>query len=122
METTRYWRNFLLVARHGSLSRVADEIEIAQPILSRQISRLEQIYGVRLFERHGRGMRLTAAGELLRRRADEISFQVSLIPKELSASPDRPSGAVSIALPPSMISVLSAPVIRAVNARYPPFD
>ena len=73
MESIRYWRNFLRVAQHGSLSGVADEIGIAQPILSRQISRLEQTYGVRLFERHGRGMRLTPAGEILRRRAEELA-------------------------------------------------
>jgi DNA-binding transcriptional LysR family regulator len=45
----RHWRNFLKVAQAGSLSRVADEIGVAQPVLSRQIRELEEELGAALF-------------------------------------------------------------------------
>jgi LysR family nitrogen assimilation transcriptional regulator len=51
----RELRNFMRVARAGSVSRAAEELRLAQPALSRQISKLERELGVSLFARHGRG-------------------------------------------------------------------
>jgi LysR family nitrogen assimilation transcriptional regulator len=64
-------------------------------------------------------MRLTPAGEVLRKRADELIRQISLIPEELSADTHQPAGLVALALPPSMISVLSAPLIKQISSRFP---
>jgi DNA-binding transcriptional LysR family regulator len=51
--------------------RAAHRLHIALPALSSQIEKLEQELGVRLFERVGRGVRLTEAGQL-RRRAEML--------------------------------------------------
>ena len=74
-------RNFMRVAHSGSVSQAAQDLRLAQPALSRQIRKLEHELGVPLFSRHGRGMRLSAAGarllerererEALRRRAQD---------------------------------------------------
>ena len=64
------------VARSGSIQKAARELNIAASAIDRQILLLERELGVELFERQPRGMRLTAAGDVLvtlarRWRADE---------------------------------------------------
>src|SRR5260221_7214866 len=55
----------LQVADFGSFSKAATVLGIAQPALGRQIQKLEEECGVRLFYRHGRGVSPTPAGETL---------------------------------------------------------
>src|ERR1051325_5542801 len=58
-------RSFVAVARGGNFTRAADELHLAQPSLSRQISSLERDLGVELFHRSRGGSTLTAQGEAL---------------------------------------------------------
>ncbi|GAB3284449.1 LysR family transcriptional regulator [Kineosporia babensis] len=70
---------FLAVAEYGSFTRAAAALTIAQPSLSHAIGLLERELGSTLFERLGRGVRLTAAGQalLLPARRTLRSFQVA---------------------------------------------
>lgn len=61
----RHLEHFLAVAERGSFTGAAAALNIAQPSLSHSISTLERELGSRLFERLGRGVRLTTAGEAL---------------------------------------------------------
>ncbi|MBO8126459.1 MAG: LysR family transcriptional regulator [Firmicutes bacterium] len=65
-------RTFLTVARKGSFSAAARELHLSQPAVSMQIQQLESQYGVRLFDRLDRRIRLTPAGLLLQKYAREI--------------------------------------------------
>lgn len=58
-------RSFLAIARAGTLRQAAENLDISQPALSKQLRRLEQTLGQALFRRHGRGMAPTAAGQSL---------------------------------------------------------
>ena len=58
----RQLESFLAVAEAGSFTRASSRLSIAQPSLSYSIRALERELGATLFERHGRGVRLTAAG------------------------------------------------------------
>jgi DNA-binding transcriptional LysR family regulator len=58
----RHLRYLVAIADEGSFSRAALRLHVAQQALSRQIADLEHEIGVRLFERHARGARLTPRG------------------------------------------------------------
>lgn len=59
----RLLRYFAVVAEELSLRRAAERLCMAQPPLSRHMSRLEELLGVALFVRHSRGLTLTDDGE-----------------------------------------------------------
>ncbi|WP_026911666.1 LysR family transcriptional regulator [Patulibacter minatonensis] len=61
----RKLRYFAAVAEHRHFGRAAEQLHIAQPVLSRQVRALEQELGCTLLERTTRSVRLTAAGEQL---------------------------------------------------------
>ncbi len=63
---------FWMVAREGTVARAAVQLRLAQPTLSGQIRALEGALGEKLFERAGRGLRLTEMGRVVFRYADEI--------------------------------------------------
>jgi DNA-binding transcriptional LysR family regulator len=65
----RHLRYFVAIAEERSFTRASERLWVAQPGLSTQIRRLESELGVRLFERHSRGVDLTDAGELFLERA-----------------------------------------------------
>src|SRR5262245_47395533 len=56
---------FLNVAAVGSVSRAAERLHLTQPAVTKQVRALEESLGTALIERHGQGIRLTAAGELV---------------------------------------------------------
>lgn len=56
---------FEATARLGNLSRAADELNLTQSAISQRVLKLEAHVGQRLFLRHGHGVKLTGAGELL---------------------------------------------------------
>ena len=54
---------FVTVAKHGTVSKAAQLLNITQPVLSRKIAGLEHELGFKLFERVGRRLVLTPRGE-----------------------------------------------------------
>jgi len=59
-------RSFIQIAESGSMTRAAENLCLTQPAVTQHIQALENEWGVKLFDRHPRGMRLTQAGALLR--------------------------------------------------------
>jgi DNA-binding transcriptional LysR family regulator len=60
-----YLTTFLEIAKQGSFSRAGQKLFRSQPAVSAQIRQLEEEYGQKLFDRAGKSMKLTAAGEVL---------------------------------------------------------
>ena len=63
---------FYLAAKHGSLSAAAEAMFITQPAVTKGIQRLQEHYEIKLFNRFGRKMALTDAGEVLYGIAESI--------------------------------------------------
>src|SRR3954452_21180567 len=72
----RKLRYFVAVAEHRHFGRAAEELFIAQPVLSRQIRALERELGCDLFVRTTRSVQLTPAGEQLRQEAAGVLTSV----------------------------------------------
>ena len=70
--TLRHLRIFLTVCQEGSATAAAEKLYIAQPTVSVALRELEGHYGVTLFDRIGRRLRLTDAGEQMRSYAQHI--------------------------------------------------
>src|SRR6201996_9023070 len=104
----RQLRTFSCVAELGSLSKASDRLRIAQPALSRQIKLLEHELRIELFTRNGRGMLLTAAGQLLLDRTTGLVRQIEQVRDDLQSVGGSPSGRVVLGLVPTVGCILSA--------------
>lgn len=69
---SRLYSGFIAVAELSSVTLAAQRLNLTQSALSRQIKALEASVGLKLFEKAGRGLRLTPAGEALKGRVDAV--------------------------------------------------
>jgi hypothetical protein len=72
----RHLHAFSAVAAAGGIRRSSESLFRASSAVARSVAALEESLEVRLFERKGRGMLLTAAGETVRLRADRIEAEL----------------------------------------------
>ncbi len=112
-------RNFMQVARAGSVSRAAAELRLAQPALSRQIKKLEDELGVSLFTRHGRGVRLSGAGALLLERAETITQLAQQTGREISERRVPAAGRITLGVPPAAGRLLIPPYVARFQRSFP---
>ena len=112
-------RHFMRVAHAGSVSRAAEELRLAQPALSRQIRKLEHELGVALFARHGRGVRLSAAGSLLLERAEAITHLVSQTSEEIRSDRSPMGGRITLGVPPAAGRLLVPPFVERFQKAWP---
>ena len=90
-------RVFREVATQASFRRAAEVLYITQPAVTQQIKALEEELGSRLFDRSGGKVRLTAAGEVLLRRADEAEATLSRAVEEIGSLEGEARGALRVA-------------------------
>lgn len=86
----------ITVARLGSFTKAAQELDLSQPALSRQVMGLERSLGVKLFERVGRAVRLTSGGEELVSRAGPLLEELSRVTSNLSTNNGTSAGRVRL--------------------------
>jgi LysR family nitrogen assimilation transcriptional regulator len=115
----RQLRTFRSVAELGSLSKASDRLRVAQPALSRQIKLLEHELRTELFTRNGRGMLLTAAGQLLLERTTGLVRQIEQVRDDLQSVGGSPSGRVVLGLVPTVSCILSARFARRIIETLP---
>jgi LysR family pca operon transcriptional activator len=65
----RHIETFIEVARQKSIQKAADALHVSQPAVTKTMRELEEGIGVALYQRDGRGIRLTANGEVFLRHA-----------------------------------------------------
>ncbi|WP_051236349.1 LysR family transcriptional regulator [Ottowia thiooxydans] len=115
----RSLRYFATIAQAGSFTQAARDLHIAQPALSQHIRRLEEEIGVPLLVRHPRGVKPTAAGELLLGHARRIVFDVEYALAQARQLASEAVGTVHIGLPQSLGMRISALLFRRTRERFP---
>lgn len=110
---------FIHVAEHGSFSKAALVMGVAQPALSRQVRALETELRETLLLRNGRGVELTEAGRRLLEHGQGILHLVAQARNELAARRDEPVGEIVVAMPPTQARLITLPLIEAFKADCP---
>jgi LysR family nitrogen assimilation transcriptional regulator len=110
---------FVRIAELGSLTNAATTLGVSQPVLSRQIGRLERELGKHLLYRHGRGVRLTDSGKRLLAHGKGILHQVELAKHELDGQQAAPVGRVIVGLPPSLCKHVAVRLVATFRERFP---
>jgi len=77
---------WIVVAKHQSVTKAADELYIRQPTVSIQVKSLQKECGIKLYNTGNRGIELTKAGRLLLKHAKKILLQVKSLESELKIS------------------------------------
>lgn len=109
-------RAFNAVAVEGSFSKAAAALGITQPALTIQVKALEEAYGVRLFDRKGRSIRLTAVGQHLFRLSRRLAGIEEHVRDLLAGSAELRQGTLRLAADgPHIVMGLFAHFM----ARYP---
>ncbi len=115
----RQLKFFVAVAEHGSMTRAAAVLAVAQPVLSRQIRDLEADLGVRLLSRNGHGVVLSEAGIRLLPRAKALVQDAAVAREEALVLRDKPAGTVSVAMAPSAGAILWVPLLTQIQRDFP---
>lgn len=115
----RRLRYFLAVVEHGSFRAAGVALGISQPALTKAIREFEIDMGTTLFERHARGVRLSAAGQSFARRAMVVALEERHARAELAALRDGDSGSLRVGAGPVWACRYLPGVIAPLERRYP---
>lgn len=110
---------FLAVAETRNLTLASERIGLAQPSLSKRLANLEQTLGVKLFERHRRGMDLTEAGQMFYRRARRMDQEFFQAREELAALRDTGLSRLRVGAGPLFSLNFIAPAFAALLKEMP---
>lgn len=111
--------SFVHVARLGSFSAAADHLHISQPAMSKRIQSLESRLGVTLFDRLGKRVSLTPAGELLVGKATAMLDLSKDMERDIGNLAQSVSGRLSMATSHHIGLHRLAPVLQAFTNAYP---
>ena len=107
------------VAETGSFSRAAERCQIAQPSLSQQVLKLEEELGAKLFDRLGRGIRLTESGRAFLPHARAILDQVDVARASVASNSADVRGSVTLGAIPTVAPYLIPRYTAAFTKRFP---
>lgn len=114
------FRTFECAARHLSFARAAEELHVTPAAVSHQVRTLEDYLGVRLFNREGKRLSLTDAGEALL-----PDLRVAFERLESAFDRVRPGPArqtLGVAMPPSFASKWCVPRLDRFRAAHPDIE
>src|SRR5277367_4672414 len=115
----RHLRYFLAVADTLHFTRAAQRLGIAQPPLSQQIKRLEELVGHRLFDRTTRGAELTLAGQLLAERARSTIEKMQDDLEQVRRLGRGEEGTLTVGFSGSVMFTNLPAAIESYRSRYP---
>lgn len=105
--------------RCGSIRQTADALNVSPTAIARQLDKLEHLFGTALVERNPRGIRLTAAGEVLAERSLHIARELSEVEQIIDDLRGLQRGSVSLYVNGAASSAILAPALAEFSERYP---
>lgn len=116
----RQLRYFVTVADNGHMTRAAAQLGIQQPPLSQQIKALEQQLGMKLLQRHPKGVALTDAGRVFLVEARRLLQDFSEMQARMARLAGGQHGLLSVGFTSSAAAHAFTPaVLRACRSRHP---
>ncbi len=106
------------VARHGSMNRAAVELNTVQSNVTARLRTLEDQIGIPLFDRHSRGVTLTAAGQRLLPYATRIA-QLLQEARSAARNDSAPQGRLTIGTLETTAALRLPPILSAYTQSYP---
>lgn len=103
----------------GNITRAAEQLYVAQTALGIQIRNLEDELGVRLLDRHSRGVTPTPSGILLVEHTEEILARVEEAQSAVMASAGKTERSISLGLTPSIIRLVGDDIIMELANSTP---
>jgi LysR family transcriptional regulator, low CO2-responsive transcriptional regulator len=113
---------FLAVVRGGSVTAAADELVVTQPSVSSAIAALSRELGCELFERAGRGIRLSEAGTAFKPYAEDVVGLLADGRHAARESADAAARRMRIAAVTTAAESFVPPLMRVFAARHPDVD
>ncbi|MEM1153538.1 MAG: LysR family transcriptional regulator [Pseudomonadota bacterium] len=118
-ESLRQLRHVLALCEHRNYRRAAEAVGLTQSALSVSIRRLEEDYGVELFERGPGGVSATEYGQLLARTAQQTLGGLEQVRREVKLLSTLDSGQVVIGSDPWMADSIVAPALARLLKKFP---
>jgi LysR family cyn operon transcriptional activator len=115
----RHIRYLLAVAEHRNFTRAAQALHVSQPALSQQIKQLEESFGASLFDRSGRSVQLTDAGQAYLAHARRALAELDAGERAIHDVQDLSRGSLHLAITPTFTEYLVAPLVERFGARHP---
>lgn len=115
----KHLRLLRAIAEHGTMSAAARVLGYSQPAVTQQIQHLERELSTPLVVRTGPGTRLTEAGEILVRHADDVLAAVAVARAEVEAIAGLRAGRVRVACFRSAAAALLPPALSAMTRKHP---
>lgn len=119
MIETLLLRHFVTVAQLTSFSRAAEVLNTSQPVVSRNVKRLEEYVGTSLITRSTRTMALTAAGEALLKDALEVLGRLAVATDNARRIGDGVMAEVRLAICPTLETPQAVRGIAAFREQWP---
>ena len=110
---------FRTVAQHLSYTRAAESLYLSQPAVAQQVKSLEQVLGLRLFTRIGRGIVLTPAGQEFLNYVDRLLTQLAKTTPVVHEIHTLKRGSVVIGASISAGTYVVPPLLGSFHERYP---
>lgn len=117
--TLRQLRAFIALARTGSFTEAAENLHVTQSALSGLIKEMEQVLGVRLFDRSTRRTQLSDVGADIYPLIEQILQDLDGVLEEVSNLKALKKGLVRVAAPQLMASTLLPEVIAGFRQHFP---
>jgi LysR family transcriptional regulator of abg operon len=118
----RHLRDFLAVIESGSLGDAARRLNTSQPTLTRSMKLLEQAVGGAVFDRTPHGMRPTALGRALERRARIVMGEIGSAQRELDDLVAARHGKVVVGCGPMFALSILPRALARFQAKFPNVD